>query len=92
MKLTLRPTVWYWSRMNQSPVATPWPSMVTWVRLGEVPRMLTRSFSSKPPSPLAAEFGVDARDALQGVGDVLVGQLADVVGRDGVDLVGRVAS
>ena len=35
VKLTLRPTVWYWSRMNQSPVATLWPSTVTWVRLGE---------------------------------------------------------
>ena len=35
-------------------------------------------------------FGVHARDALQGVGDVLVRQLADVGGGDGVDLVDAV--
>ncbi len=35
-------------------------------------------------------LGVDARQALQGVGDVLVRQLADVDGGDRVDLVGRV--
>ncbi len=55
-KLMLRPTVWNWSRMNQSPVATVCPSTMTLVRLGEVPRMLTRSFSSKPPSPLACDW------------------------------------
>ena len=56
VKLTLRPTVWNWSRMNQSPVATLWPLISVCVRLGLVPRMLTRSFSSKPPSPPAAEL------------------------------------
>ena len=42
--------------MNQSPVATLWPLISVCVRLGLVPRMLTRSFSSKPPSPPAAEL------------------------------------
>jgi len=39
--------------MNQSPEATAWPLISVCVRLGLVPRMLTRSFSEKPPSPPA---------------------------------------
>ena len=57
-KLMLRPTVWTWSRTNQSPVATAWPLMSVCVRLGLVPRRLTRSFSSKPPEPPACELMV----------------------------------
>ena len=35
-----------------------WPLISVWVRLGLVPRMLTRSFSSKPPSLAPAELMV----------------------------------
>jgi hypothetical protein len=55
-KLTLRPTRETWSSTNQSPEATAWPLMSVCVRLGLVPRMLTRSFSSNPPSPPEAEL------------------------------------
>ncbi len=57
-KLTLRPTSPTWSSTNQSPDATAWPLMSVCVRLGLVPRMLTRSFSSNPPSPPEAELMV----------------------------------
>ena len=39
-----------WLSTNQSPDATLWPLSSVCVRLGFVPRMLIRSFSSKPPS------------------------------------------
>lgn len=57
-KLTLRPTVPTWLSTNQSPEPTMGPLIMVWVRLGLVPRRLTRSFSSKPPSPAPAELMV----------------------------------
>jgi hypothetical protein len=39
-----------WLRTNQSAEPTLWPLIRVWVRLGLVPRRLTRSASSKPPS------------------------------------------
>ena len=55
-KLTLRPTAVTWSSTNQSPLAIEWPFTKVCVRLGLVPRKLTRSFSSKPPEPPACEL------------------------------------
>ncbi|EEF27308.1 conserved hypothetical protein, partial [Ricinus communis] len=40
-----------WSSTNQSPVDTAWPLIRVWVSDGAVPRIDTRSFSSKPPEP-----------------------------------------
>ncbi len=57
-KLTLRPTSPTWSSTNQSPEAIAWPLTRVCVRLGLVPRMLTRSFSSKPPEPPDCELMV----------------------------------
>jgi hypothetical protein len=57
-KLTLRPTRPTWSSTNQSPDAMGWPFTNVCVRLGLVPRMLTRSFSSKPPEPPDCELMV----------------------------------
>jgi hypothetical protein len=45
-----------WFSTNQSPAATLWPFKSVCVRLGFVPRMLMRSFSSKPPSFALAEL------------------------------------
>src|SRR5436190_1827228 len=41
---------------NQSAEPTLWPLMSVWVRLGLVPRRLTRSDSSKPPSSALDEL------------------------------------
>ena len=49
--------------MNQSPLAMEWPSTSVCVRLGLVPRSETRSFSSKPPSPLA-EFDAHGMESV----------------------------
>ena len=72
--------------MNQSPVEI---DVAVDQRLRQAGRWCrgceTRSFSSKPPSPLAAELMLTPGRRCSGVGDVLVRQLADVVRRHHLD-------
>ena len=58
VKLTLRPAFCTWLSTNQSPDDTTWPLIRVCVRLALVPRIDTRSFSSKPPSLAPAELMV----------------------------------
>ncbi len=68
----------------------PCPLTSVCVRLGLVPRILTRSFSSNPPSFALAELVVTPGTRVRESADILVGHLADILGTDDLFDAGRI--